>query len=165
MLPIFLNSFISNRFQRQNFQELILTVYSSCWTDNEDEALEFKGTADSFVEIPNDGKLDTQNSMTILANVYPTGSGGPILNYKTNGWGVHLWQFESTELFVRFVHRNGVFHKPIASRVLQVCGRNLESLQIWGHCRVIFVFLKYFTVRKFLRIRVLKAKTISEYYL
>lgn len=79
------------------------------------------------MEIPNDGKLDTQNSMTILANVYPTGSGGPILNYKTNGWGVHLWQFESTELFVRFVHRNGVFHKPIASRVLQVRPCYLES--------------------------------------
>ncbi|XP_027047022.1 uncharacterized protein LOC113674731 isoform X3 [Pocillopora damicornis] len=84
----------------------------------EDGAYEFKGTADSFVEIPNDGKMDTQDSMTILANIYPTGSGGPILNYKTDGWGVHLWQFESTELFVRFVHRNGVFHKPIASRVL-----------------------------------------------
>lgn len=91
-------------------------------TDDEGGAYEFKGTADSFVEIPNDGKMDTQNSMTILANVYPTGSGGPILNYKTDGWGVHLWQFESTELFVRFVHRNGVFHKPIASRVLQVRG-------------------------------------------
>ncbi|XP_022799604.1 uncharacterized protein LOC111337536 isoform X3 [Stylophora pistillata] len=85
---------------------------------HDDGAYEFKGTADSFVEIPNDGKMDTQNSMTILANIYPTGSGGPILNYKTDGWGVHLWQFESTELFVRFVHRNGVFHKPIASRVL-----------------------------------------------
>lgn len=84
-------------------------------------AYKFKGVADSFVEIPNDGKMDTKNSMTILANIYPTGSGGPILNYKTDGWGVHLWQFESTELFVRFVHRNGVFHKPIASRVLQVC--------------------------------------------
>jgi len=84
------------------------------------------------VEIPNDGKLDTQNSMTILANVYPTGSGGPILNYKTHGWGVHLWQFESTELFVRFVHRNGVFHKPIASRVLQVRGRNLASFHNLG---------------------------------
>ncbi|XP_067038773.1 uncharacterized protein [Acropora muricata] len=83
-------------------------------------AYKFNGVADSFVEIPNDGKMDTKNSMTILANIYPTGSGGPILNYKTDGWGVHLWQFESTELFVRFVHRNGVFHKPIASRVLQL---------------------------------------------
>lgn len=101
----------------------LVTSFSKVFlsTDNEDGAYEFKGTADSFVEIPNDGKMDTQNSMTILANVYPTGSGGPILNYKTDGWGVHLWQFESTELFVRFVHRNGVFHKPIASRVLQVC--------------------------------------------
>ena len=91
-------------------------------SDDDGGAYEFKGTADSFVEIPNDGKLDTQNSMTILANIYPSGSGGPILNYKTDGWGVHLWQFESTELFVRFVHHNGIFHKPIASRVLQVCG-------------------------------------------
>ena len=90
-------------------------------SDDDGGAYELKGTADSFVEIPNDGKLDTQNSMTILANIYPSGSGGPILNYKTDGWGVHLWQFESTELFVRFVHRNGIFHKPIASRVLQVC--------------------------------------------
>ncbi|XP_074615208.1 uncharacterized protein LOC141874734 isoform X6 [Acropora palmata] len=88
--------------------------------DDLDGAYKFKGVADSFVEIPNDGKMDTKNSMTILANIYPTGSGGPILNYKTDGWGVHLWQFESTELFVRFVHRNGVFHKPIASRVLQL---------------------------------------------
>ena len=59
--------------------------------------------------------------MTLLANIFPTGTGGPILNYKTNGWGVHLWQFEANELFVRFVHRNGIFHKPLASRVLQVC--------------------------------------------
>ncbi|XP_068744169.1 uncharacterized protein [Montipora capricornis] len=69
--------------------------------DDEGGAYEFKGTADSFVEIPNDGKMDTKDSMTILANIYPTGSGGPILNYKTDGWGVHLWQFESTELFVK----------------------------------------------------------------
>ena len=92
------------------------------------------------MEIPNDGKLDTQNSMTILANVYPTGSGGPILNYKTNGWGVHLWQFESTELFVRFVHRNGIFHKPIASRVLQVRDRNLESFRNLGALQGRFSF-------------------------
>ncbi len=100
------------------------------------------------MEIPNDGKLDTQNSMTILANVYPTGSGGPILNYKTDGWGVHLWQFESNELFVRFVHRNGVFHKPIASRVLQVCGRFLRSFHIIGdtHCPRLAYFLSTFKV-------------------
>ena len=94
------------------------------------------------MEIPNDGKMDTQNSMTILANVYPTGSGGPILNYKTDGWGVHLWQFESTELFVRFVHRNGVFHKPIASRVLQVRG-GFPAL----HLKICFLVPMFFPPR------------------
>lgn len=33
---------------------------------------------------------------------------------------------------MRFVHRNGVFHKPIASRVLQVRGSYLEILHIFG---------------------------------
>lgn len=88
--------------------------------DREGGAYQFQGTADSYIEIPNTGNLDTRHAMTILANVYPTGNGGPIVNYMTNGWGVHLWQFENNELFVRFVHRNGVFHKPIGSRVLQV---------------------------------------------
>ncbi|XP_032238898.2 uncharacterized protein LOC5513456 isoform X2 [Nematostella vectensis] len=83
-------------------------------------AYELAGTADSYIQIPNkSGKLDTKNSVTLLANIYPTGSGGPIINYKSDGWGVHLWQFEKTELFVRFVHRNGVFHKPIGTRVIE----------------------------------------------
>ena len=111
----------SMRMQKADYRVMLITCVLLFSTDNEDGAYEFKGTADSFVEIPNDGKMDIKNSMTILANVYPTGSGGPIVNYKTDGWGVHLWQFESTELFVRFVHRNGIFHKPLASRVLQVC--------------------------------------------
>ena len=93
------------------------------------------------MEIPNDGKMDTQDSMTILANIYPTGSGGPILNYKTDGWGVHLWQFESTELFVRFVHRNGVFHKPIASRVLLVCNFFSSLISYVFHCSSCTSFL------------------------
>ena len=95
-------------------------IQSTRFSGKSGGAYEFKGLVDSFVEIPNDGKLDTKHSMTMLANIYPTGSGGPIINYKTNGWGVHLWQFESNELFVRFVHRSGLFHKPIGSRVLQV---------------------------------------------
>jgi len=84
-------------------------------------AYEFSGKANSYVEIPKSKALDTKNSITMLANIYPTGNGGPIINYKTDGWGVHLWQFEGNELFVRFVHRNGVFHKPIGSRVIEVC--------------------------------------------
>ena len=36
---------------------------------------------------------------------------------------------------------------------------------ILGHRRFIFLLLKFFTLRKFLRFRVLKVKTMSEYYL
>ncbi len=86
-----------------------------------DSAFEFKGKQDSYLEIPNDGKLDTKNSITMLANIYPTGDDGPIINYKKNGWGVHMWQFDKTMLFVRFVSRDdGMATQPLATRVLQV---------------------------------------------
>ncbi len=86
-----------------------------------DSAFEFKGKQDSFLEIPNDGKLDTKNSISILANIYPTGEDGPIVNFKKNGWGVHIWQFDKSMLFVRFVSRDdSMTTQPLATRVLQV---------------------------------------------
>lgn len=102
------------RVKRFNFHFFFVFKGSS------ESAYEFTGKDDSYIEIPKSKQLDTKHSMTVLANIYPTGNGGPIINYKTDGWGVHLWQFESNELFVRFVHRNGVFHKPIGSRVIEV---------------------------------------------
>ena len=88
-----------------------------------DTAFEFKGKQDSYLEIPNDQhKLDAKNSITILANIYPSGEDGPILNYKKDGWGVHIWQFDKTMLFVRFVSRDdSMTTQPLATRVLQVC--------------------------------------------
>ena len=87
-----------------------------------DTAFEFKGKQDSYLEIPNDKhSLDAKNSITLLANIYPTGEDGPILNYKRDGWGVHIWQFDKTMLFVRFVSRDdGMTTQPLATRVLQV---------------------------------------------
>lgn len=74
------------------------------------------------MEIPNtDGKLDAKNSITMLANIFPVGSDGPIINYKKNGWGVHMWQFENNQLFVRFVSRDGkMTTQPLGTRVLEV---------------------------------------------
>lgn len=92
------------------------------FTGVKDTAFEFKGKQDSYLEIPNDKhQLDAKNSITLLANVYPTGEDGPILNYQRDGWGVHIWQFDKTMLFVRFVSRDdGMTTQPLATRVLQV---------------------------------------------
>ncbi|XP_065639354.1 uncharacterized protein LOC100203426 isoform X10 [Hydra vulgaris] len=90
-------------------------------TGLKDDAFLFKGNRSSYIEIPNDGKLDVKHSLTILANIYPMGEDGPIINFKRDGWGVHLWQFSKTQLFVRFVTREGKMSmQPLGTRVLQL---------------------------------------------
>lgn len=66
----------------------------------------FYGRANSYIEIPNSGQLDTRTSITILAWIYHQGSAGPIVNYMANGWGVHLWMVSARTLFVRFTKRS-----------------------------------------------------------
>ena len=84
-----------------------------------DTSYQFLGKPNSYVEIRNSGKLDTKDSMTILAWIYPTGKPGPIFNYQTNGWGTHLWVTGRKQLFVRFVRRNGAFTHHLAKNVLK----------------------------------------------
>lgn len=83
-------------------------------------AYEFSGSKDSYIEIPRNSHLDTQYSMTLLASIFPTGKNGPILHYSAEKWGVHFWQYNENQLFVRFVKRDGAFTEPLAARVLQV---------------------------------------------
>jgi hypothetical protein len=83
-------------------------------------AYEFAGNKDSYIEIPQTKNLDTQYSMTLLAAIFPTGKDGPVLHYTSDKWGVHFWQYNQNQLFVRFVRRDGVFTEPLAARVLQV---------------------------------------------
>ena len=86
-------------------------------------AIQLKGSKSSYLEISNDGKLDAHKSITILTNIFPTGTDGPIVAYDPMGNGVHLWQYGKTELFVRFTARgsNGnLTLEPLATRVLQV---------------------------------------------
>lgn len=51
----------------------------------------FLGKGNSFIQFPNRGGLDTQDSITILAWIYPEGRPGPIFNFHPNGDGVQLW--------------------------------------------------------------------------
>lgn len=71
-----------------------------------DGATLFTGSSNSFIEFPNNGKLDTRRSMTILAWIYHNGRSGPIFNYDRRDFGVHLWMVGPRVLFVRFVKRS-----------------------------------------------------------
>lgn len=83
-------------------------------------AFQFFGDKGSYIEIPQTNHLDTQYSMTVLAAIFPAGKDGPIMHYSADKWGVHFWQYNENQLFVRFVTRDGVFTQPLAARVLQV---------------------------------------------
>ena len=79
-----------------------------------DGSTQFYGNRNSYVEIPNNGKLDTVASISILTWVYHEGIKGPIVNYRPGpGWGVHLWMVGPRTLFARFVRRDGVFTKAV----------------------------------------------------
>ena len=62
---------------------------------------QFLGRTDSYIELPNNGGLDTKSSITLLAWVYPQ-TAGPIIDYKTNGQGVHMWMANPRKLMARF---------------------------------------------------------------
>ncbi|XP_019621921.1 PREDICTED: uncharacterized protein LOC109468117 [Branchiostoma belcheri] len=86
-----------------------------------DGAFLFSGTANSYIDIPNNGKLDVQYSYTILAHIYPTGQAGPIFNYVgTNGqWAAHLWHLTPQHLYMRALGRDGHHPEGVGANVLQ----------------------------------------------
>eukprot|EP00058_Branchiostoma_floridae_P002656 XP_002588144.1 hypothetical protein BRAFLDRAFT_68782 [Branchiostoma floridae] len=89
-----------------------------------DGAFLFSGTANSYIDIPNNGKLDVRYSFTILAHVYPTGEAGPIFDYSGTdsavwNWAVHLWHLSPQNLQFRPLDRNGHLSQDVTACVLQ----------------------------------------------
>ncbi|CAH1253107.1 PKD1L3 [Branchiostoma lanceolatum] len=81
-------------------------------------AFQFSGTANSYIDIPNNGKLDVRYSYTILAHIFPTGYGGPIFDYVgNNNWAVHFWQ--NSGVFLRSMRRDGYSVPHAVANVLQ----------------------------------------------
>ena len=81
-------------------------------------SIHLRGTANSFIEIPNQAgsDLDTRTSITLLIHVFPVGNRGSILSFHEDGIGVQIWQ-EGLEdgkgiLTARFVWRD--FSQPPA---------------------------------------------------
>eukprot|EP00058_Branchiostoma_floridae_P006702 XP_002592190.1 hypothetical protein BRAFLDRAFT_88073 [Branchiostoma floridae] len=90
-----------------------------------DGAFLFSGTADSYIDIPNNGKLDVRYSFTMLAHIYPTGRAGPIFSYggNTNDWNwvlqLHFWQHTPQNLQMRPASRDGYLSPDIQANVVQ----------------------------------------------
>jgi hypothetical protein len=82
------------------------------WTTGKSgSAVAFPGTGNDYVEVANgtNGALDTRRSISMFAWFIPGTNGFqqmPIIQYNPNGWGTHLWQTGSNQLFVRFTQRN-----------------------------------------------------------
>ncbi|XP_078670984.1 uncharacterized protein LOC144911074 isoform X2 [Branchiostoma floridae x Branchiostoma belcheri] len=91
-------------------------------------AYNFSGSSTSYIEIPNNGALDTRYSVTILAYVYPTGTDGPIVNYRINNYGVHLWQQETNKLYARMATRDHVYTNYIKVTTLNLNQWNFVGL-------------------------------------
>lgn len=99
--------------------------------DVEGGSLEFAGSYDSFIEIPNmwGGFADAGRSITLLAFIYPTGNGGPILSYDIYGFGVQLWH-------EGFYGEMGVLTAHFIRRDLMVCapplGAPVLNMNAWN---------------------------------
>ena len=67
---------------------------------------QFFGRPNSYIQLPNNGALDTVKSITISLWVYPQ-KPGPLVNYNPKGQGVQIWLVSPNQLFVLFVRRRG----------------------------------------------------------
>ncbi|XP_070535747.1 uncharacterized protein [Ptychodera flava] len=78
----------------------------------------FTGSTGSYMEISNDGSLDTEYSITMLLWVYPESSEAPLFHFYPASWGVYLWQIATTELHCRFTFRDGSTPTTLVADVL-----------------------------------------------
>ena len=70
-----------------------------------DGSTQFYGRRNSYVEIPNTGRLDARYSITVLIWVYNEGRSGVILNYNPNRRGFQLRMISPRVLQVIIVRR------------------------------------------------------------
>lgn len=90
-----------------------LTSGVSWVTGQSGSAVQMSGTGNDYVQINNGtgGALDTRNAISMFAWYVPGTNGSqqnPIIQYNENGWGTHMWQTGSNQLFVRFTSRNSL---------------------------------------------------------
>ena len=83
-----------------------------------DGSYQFSGSSNSYIELLNNGGLDTRYSMTLLLWLFPENTDGPIFNYGTDYYGVHFW-IVNNELFARLTNRDGVYAQLALTKALR----------------------------------------------
>ena len=72
-------------------------IYKESEIDSLYDTAYFDGSTESYIELENNGILDTKYSISIIITVVPELSQTePIVTYDTNNIGVSLWQYEET---------------------------------------------------------------------
>ena len=80
-------------------------------------ALRFSGKPNSYIEFPNNGRLDTRRSITILAWVFNEGrKGGPVFQYNPKGVGVGLKVVGPDKIEALIISRRGTKNIPVITR-------------------------------------------------
>ena len=92
-------------------------------------SLRFPRSRPGYIEFPNNGKLDTKNSITVILWVRPEGP-GTMIRYKPRGvtFGIH----SRDSLYSRFIRRNGRSSKTIKTR------RRAILLRQWNYVAVTY---------------------------
>lgn len=83
-------------------------------------AYEFAGKPNSFIRIPNKGRMDTMKAMTILIWALPKNRMGPIVQFADKGSAVRLWMMRRNMVFAEFVTRQSRQTKPYLASIVGV---------------------------------------------
>lgn len=81
------------------------------------EAYEFTGRPNSFIKIPNNGRLDTVKAITVLISVLPKSRQGPIFQFSETGYGFRLWMMRRNMVIAEFVSRSPRIKKPYLASI------------------------------------------------
>ena len=74
--------------------------------DQTNTAIKFLGLQNSFIEIPNNGALETKYSLTLAFYIRCEKSAyGPIFAYN----GVHIWKTDSGKIYARFSEHDMIY--------------------------------------------------------
>lgn len=78
-------------------------------------ALRFSGSPSSYIEFPNNGRLDTRRSITIVTWLFNEGRGGPVFQYNPKGQGVGLRIVGANRIAARIVDRKRTKSIPVVT--------------------------------------------------